>query len=143
MRSSLPPRLRRHLRVRKRFRKDGDEGMPQELWVHSLFARAGDVAQAVQGKVELGAAADDGRTDLLVVSVPHELHPQHVGVGCPLRGGERGRNTMKRARHWSQSDLHRRCLRVRQSCGCSSSAARVFPEGRTGSNCGNRTLSHP
>lgn len=63
------------------------EGIPQELWVHSLFARAGDVAQAVQGEVELGAAADDGRTDLLVVSVPLELHPQHVRVGCPLRGG--------------------------------------------------------
>lgn len=85
--SSLPPRLRRHLRVRKSYRRDGDEGMPQELWIRSLFARAGDVAQAVQGEVELGAAADDGRTDLLVVSVPHELHPQHVRVGCPLRGG--------------------------------------------------------
>lgn len=87
MMSSLPPRLRRHLRVRKRLRKDVDEGMLQEFWLHSLFARAGDVAQAVQGKVKLGAAADDGRTDLLVVSVPHELHPQHVRVGCPLRGG--------------------------------------------------------
>lgn len=87
MMSSLPPRLRRHLRVRKRFREDGEEGMSGELWVHSLFPRAGDVAQAVQGEVELGAAADDGGTHLFVVAVPHELHPQHVRVGCPLRGG--------------------------------------------------------
>lgn len=143
MMSSLPPRLRRHLRVRKHFRKDGDEGMLQELWVHSLFAGAGDVAQAVQGEVKLRATADDGRTNLLVVSVPHELHAQHVRVGRPLRGGQRGRNNMKRARHRSQSDLRCRCLRVRRSCGCSSSAGRVFPEGRTGSNCGNQTLSHP
>lgn len=85
--SSIPPRLRRHLQSPRRYRKDGDERRSQESWVYLLFSGAGDVAQAVQGKVELRAAAHDGRTDLLVVAVPHELHPQHVRVGCPLRGG--------------------------------------------------------
>lgn len=85
--SSFPSRLRRHLQSRKCDRKDGDERTSKELWVYLLFSWAGDVAQAVQGKVELRAAAHDGGPDLLVVAIPHELHAQHVRVGCPLRGG--------------------------------------------------------
>lgn len=45
-----------------------------DMSVCLLFSRASDVAEAVQGKVKLRAAANDGRTDLLVVSGPHELH---------------------------------------------------------------------
>lgn len=85
----------------------------QELWVYLLFSGAGDVAQAVQGKVELRAAADDGRTHLLVVAIPLELHPQHVRVGSPLRGGSRGRKKMKGARNKWPSGSHRARLRVR------------------------------
>lgn len=85
--SSFPPRLRRHLQSSKRYREDGDERTSRELWVCLLFSGTGDVAQAVQGKVELRAAADDGGAHLLVVAVPHELHPQHVRVVRPLRGG--------------------------------------------------------
>lgn len=85
--SSFPPRLRRHLQSSKRYWRDSAERTSQELWVYLLFSGAGDVAQAIQSEVELRAAADDGRTHLLVVAIPHELHPQHVRVGCPLRGG--------------------------------------------------------
>lgn len=62
--------------------------MVETLWdvqLYSLFSRASDVAETVQGKVKLGAAADDCRADLLVVSLPHELHPQDIRVGIPLR----------------------------------------------------------
>lgn len=57
------------------------------------FPRAGDVAEGVHGKVELRAAANDRRTDLLVVALPHELHAKHVRVACPLRGGGEMRET--------------------------------------------------
>lgn len=114
MMSSFPPRLRRHLHSRKRLREDGDDRASQELWVCSLFPGAGDVTQAVQGKVELRAAADDGGTHLLVVAIPHELHPQHVGVAGPLRGGERGRKKIKdRVQHVAIRPAPRTRLRVR------------------------------
>lgn len=93
----------------KALRGDGDG----ELWLYLLFSGAGDVAQAVQGKVELRAAADDGRTDLLVVAIPHELHPQHVRVGCPLRGGKRGRKKMKAVGNMLPSDQPCTRLQVR------------------------------
>lgn len=56
--------------------------------MYSLFPRASDVAEAVQGKVKFRAAANDRRTDLLEVAVPHKLHPQDVRVESPLRAGE-------------------------------------------------------
>lgn len=59
--------------------------------VYSLFPRAGDVAEAVNGEIKLRAAADDRRADLLVVTVPFKLHSQHVRKGGPLWGdGGRG-----------------------------------------------------
>lgn len=63
--------------------------------VYSLFPRAGDVAEAVNGEIELRAAADDRRADLLVVTVPFKLHSQHVRKGGPLWGDgeDRGSGT--------------------------------------------------
>lgn len=65
--------------------------------IYSLLSGASDVAEAVQGKVKLGAAADDCRADLLEVAVPHELHPHDIRVGSPLRAGER-----KKGRKWRE-----------------------------------------
>lgn len=48
--------------------------MSHDMSMCLLFSRASDVAEAVQGKVKLRAAANDGGTNLLVVSSPHELH---------------------------------------------------------------------
>lgn len=64
--------------------------------VYSLFPGAGDVAEAVNGEIELRAAADDRRADLLVVTVPFKLHSQHVRKGGPLWGGRRGRGVRNR-----------------------------------------------
>lgn len=85
--SSFPPRLRRHLRwirKKKQIRTDAQEEPTEPLLIHSLFSRPGDVAEAVQGKVKLGAAPNDRRADLLEVAVPLELHPQDVRVCSPL-----------------------------------------------------------
>lgn len=78
--------------------------------VYSLFSRASDVAEAVHGKVKFRAAANDSRADLLEISGPHELHPQDVRVGSPLRAGERQMSVP----HMSQNKSKCRG----QNCGC-------------------------
>lgn len=53
--------------------------------IYSLFSRTSDVAEAVNGKVKFRAAANDRRANLLVVAVPHELHPQDIRKCSPLK----------------------------------------------------------
>lgn len=110
----------------------------------SPFSGPSDVAEGVDGQIKLGAGADDGRADLLVVAVPHELHPHDVGIRSPLR--EKKAITIKSEGRAVRDLKNINIFRVgrsqaRWSCDCSSSTFLVSPEDKTGSSCGNQTPS--